>query len=486
MCTHLKRRENGRYYIRRRVPLDLIPVLGYKEFSKALGTSDYAEAVTRCRREGVRLDNEWAAVRASTQAKHAITHAKSAAEKPKGHASDWSATSDNRDVADDWDYYYTHVKDEGVEEEEREQFESTVQSRVAVEREVQRRLGNSTTKPTTTAAKPAKSSARMLPDVIDAWARERQPQARTVQIAERCARRFREVVGPVPVASITRQHVIAFKDALLSSGQTAVNTDKILTMLSALLSYGHDQGWTASNPAKGIKVGARSNAKAARLPFDLPALKLLFGSSIYTEGVRPGAGAGEASYWLPLLALYTGARIEELAQLAPGDVHQVPYTDAHGNSKSAWVIRISDVGEGQGVKTATSRRRVPVHPDLISLGFIDYASAAKGARLFPLLKTDTDGREGGLFGKWFGKHIRNLGITDKRMVFHSFRHLLKHTMREAGITEEVSDAITGHASGSVGRRYGATLYPLAPLVDAMSRYRIHGLPLPAPWANSGE
>jgi integrase len=307
-----------------------------------------------------------------------------------------------------------------------------------------------------------------------------------VQIAERCARRFGDLVGPVSVAAIQRTHVIAFKDALLSSGQTAVNTDKILTMFSTLLSYAHDQGWLASNPAKGVKVGARSNAKAARLPFDLPALKLIFGSSIYTEHARPPGGAGEAAYWLPLLALYTGARLEELAQLAPGDVHEAPYPDASGNRRSAWVIRISDIGEGQEVKTASSRRRVPVHQDLIALGFVKYAQSVTGPRLFPMLKADTDGREGALFGKWFGKWIRKLGVSDSRMVFHSFRHLLKHTMREAGITEEVSDAITGHASASVGRRYGATLYPLAPLVDAMQRYRIHGLTLPPRWTNSGE
>jgi integrase len=181
---------------------------------------------------------------------------------------------------------------------------------------------------------------------------------------------------------------------------------------------------------------------------------------------------------MPLLALYTGARLEELAQLSPDDVHQASYVDASGSQASAWIIRISDMGEGQEVKTATSRRRVPVHADLIALGFIDYVQTITGPRLFPLLKTDSDGREGGLFGKWFGKHIRKIGIVDRRMVFHSFRHLLKHTMRECGITEEVSDAITGHASASVGRRYGATLYPLAPLVDAMQRYRIHGLTLP--------
>ncbi|MGF6921744.1 DUF6538 domain-containing protein [Paraburkholderia sp. 40] len=491
MCTHLIKR-GSRYYIRRRVPLDLVSILGKSEITKALRTSDRAEAITRCRLEGVRLDAEWSALRAASQAKHAITHA---SETARTTVRKREAEDRERAAEEDREYYFRYVKDEGVEEEERERFEDDAARQAAVLREAHKLAGIAppADTPSNTSArisKPAKSprntSGRLLPDVIDAWARERQPQARTVQIAERCARRFREMVGPVLVASIERTHVVSFKDALLSSGQTAVNTDKILTMLSTVLSYAHDQGWLASNPAKGVKVGARSNAKAARLPFDVAALKLIFGSPVYTEHARPAGGAGEASYWLPLLALYTGARLEELAQLSPADVSETPYTDAQGARRSCWTIRITDEGAGQGVKTATSRRRLPIHPDLIALGFITYAQSIGGPRLFPMLKADTDGREGALWGKWFGKWIRKLGVTDPRMVFHSFRHLLKHTMREAGVTEEVSDAITGHASASVGRRYGATLYPLAPLVDAMQRYRIHGMTLPQPWSNSGE
>jgi len=421
MCTHLIRR-GGRYSIRRRVPSDLLAVVGRREVVRALGTSDRAEAVWRCRVEGVRLDAEWAALRGQPR-----------------------PSIPPRPVP--------------------------VPTSLSVEPQHQER-----------AARAAKSIGKGLPEVIDAWERERQPQARSVGIARKVADRFRTMVGPLPVESITRHRCIAFKTALLDAGQTPVNTDKQLTMLSTMLQYACDQGWIETNPVRGVRVGGRSNAKAARLPFDLPALKLIFDSTIYTAGDRPGAAAGEAAYWLPLLALYTGARLEELAQLALDDVYEAPYVDAGGEQRSTWIIRISDIGEGQAVKTVSSRRRVPVHPDLIALGFIDYAQSITGGRLFPWLKIDSDGREGGLFGKWFGKHIRKLGITDRRMVFHSFRHLLKHTMRECGITEEVSDAITGHASGSVGRRYGATLYPLAPLVDAMQRYRIHGLALPPRWS----
>jgi integrase len=374
MCTHLIKR-GSRYYIRRRVPSDLAAIVGKVEITRALGTSERREAERLCRIESVKLDTEWSELRAASHAKRAITRASDTARTTVRKR---AAEDQQRAFEEAQDYYYKHVKDEGVEEAERERFEEDVARQAAVLREAQKlaaQPADAITPPKS--AKPAASrtskAVRLLPDVIDAWAKERQPQARTVQIAERCARRFREMVGPLPVATIQRTHVIAFKDALLKDGQTAVNTDKILTMLSTLLSYAHDQGWLAANPAKGVKVGTRSNAKAARLPFDLPALKLIFGSPIYTAHARPAGGAGEASYWLPLLALYTGARLEELAQLAPGDVRETPYTDASGARRTCWTISITDIGEGQEVKTASSRRRVPVHPDLIALGFIQYA-----------------------------------------------------------------------------------------------------------------
>jgi hypothetical protein len=274
MCTHLIKR-GSRYYIRRRVPLDLVSILGKSEVTKALHTSDRAEAVTRCRAEGVRLDTEWTALR---QTREPVAVEPRTKQRYEMHSDDAAELAHQR-----------RYIDEGEREAEAAAIELAVQQRVHVEREAQRRLANKPShKPT------AKPASKLLPDVVDAWQRERQPQASTVGIAQRVTRRFREMVGPVPVHAITRQHVIQLKDALLAANQTAVNTDKTLTMLSALLSYAHDQGWLSSNPAKGSKVGARSNAKAARLPFDLPALKLIFASDIYTQRARPAGGAGAA------------------------------------------------------------------------------------------------------------------------------------------------------------------------------------------------
>jgi integrase len=122
---------------------------------------------------------------------------------------------------------------------------------------------------------------------------------------------------------------------------------------------------------------------------------------------------------------------------------------------------------------------VPIHDELVRLGFLDYVEErqhAKDERLFPLLKANSYGRWTPNWSKWWGRYAREKAqIVDPRKVFHSFRHAFKDACRACGIAEDVHDALTGHASaGGVGRAYGGA-YPLKPLADAMGKLRYGGL-----------
>ncbi|GIZ51735.1 hypothetical protein NCCP691_17490 [Noviherbaspirillum aridicola] len=323
--------------------------------------------------------------------------------------------------------------------------------------------------------------------LIDKWASGVQPEENTISRTRMHARRFEEMVGVHTVEEVTRQHAIRFIEQLQKAGQTPQNINMHLASLIKLLNYAVRLDLIKTNEASGLTVKAPTGEKARR-SFDLPALRGIFSSPVYTAGHRPKGGGGDASYWIPLLALFTGARLEELCQLHPDDVMQVPYHD-EGSDSSAWVIRITDEGEGQGLKNAGSRRRVPVHPELERLGFVEYVRRAKAEgrkRIFHKLVPSIDGKEGGNFSKWFGRYLRDACmVADKRMVFHSFRHLFKEVLREAEIPKEINDALTGHESGDVGDKYGGDAYPLRPLVNAIKRYRIPGLTLPAPWRACG-
>ncbi|OTP69392.1 site-specific integrase [Caballeronia sordidicola] len=500
VINHLVRR-GGRYSIRRKIPADLKAVYGRAEIVKALGTSDPDEAAKRCRVESVRLDQEFDDKRKALAPALFVdpisgkTWDPNYRSPPETDAQRRAREEYEQDAEEFQEEQWRTSPPDDVQHDEQvawaERQERKRQRRLSEMREAYRQLLDEGTAPGL-AAPPAQSRVSSLPDkttgrplhlsgLVEKWAGERKPEKRTVGKANLIVGRFWEHIGRVPVADITRRHIIDFKDKLLESGQTAVNTDKQLTLLSTLLNYAADNLLADSNVAKGIKVGERKNAKASRLPFDKEALNAIFSSPVYTEGFRPEGGAGEAAYWLPLLALFTGARIEELSQLRPTDIAEQSYLDDNDKDATCWVLRITNAGEGQQVKNKGSVRTFPIHAELINRGLLAYAESQRGKeRLFDKLKPDGDGSEGALFGKWFGKYLRGAcKVTDTRMVFHSFRHCFKDFARQSGINEDVSDALSGHTNGKVSRTYGGINYPIVQLVAAVARYRVAGVKLPS-------
>ncbi|WP_049813647.1 DUF6538 domain-containing protein [Sphingomonas sp. UNC305MFCol5.2] len=316
------------------------------------------------------------------------------------------------------------------------------------------------------------------PTIVDLWAAERKVVQKGIDTHRGVVRWFYERVGKKPVDQITRKDVLSFKDSLIADN-TAANTNMKLSRLQTLLQWAEDNDYREGNPAKGVRVLNTDAAKNKRKPFDIGSLNAIFSSPVYSEEARPTQGRGEAAYWLPLLALFTGARLEELGQLRPVDVQLERYPDDTGEERSAWFIHIREDDEDNlKLKNAASERVVPVHPELQRLGFVAFVEAAKKvkqARLFPLLKPNIYGRLTAKWGEWFGPYLRKtVGITDKRLVFHSFRHTFKDYARHAGIVEGVQRQIMGHSPGDVADEYGSG-YSLHQLVEGMKLYKVPGL-----------
>ncbi|MBZ0127195.1 MAG: phage integrase N-terminal SAM-like domain-containing protein [Rhodocyclaceae bacterium] len=280
---------------------------------------------------------------------------------------------------------------------------------------------------------------------------------------------FADATGRKALTDIGRKDVIAFRDRLLEKGLSATTATHRVGILKTLFNVGIGYELLPVNPAVQVKT-ARQHGKA-RIPFSADDLARIFHSPLYAGHPLPQAGGREAAYWLPLLALFTGARVEELAQLLVKDVRHVPELGHY--------LNISDEAEHAKLKNAASRRRVPVHPVLVACGFIDYVQQVKDSRfLFPHLKPNPRGKLGGYFSNFFSRYLRRrVRITNKRKVFHSFRHTFKDACRKVGIEEAVHDALTGHTGNAVSRQYGNELYPLEPLFAAMERYDIADLDL---------
>ncbi|WP_146163462.1 DUF6538 domain-containing protein [Sphingomonas fennica] len=212
----------------------------------------------------------------------------------------------------------------------------------------------------------------LAPGIFDQWKAEGNKRAKTIAMVEKTAEWFHARVGKLPVQDITKAHVLDFKNKLIAEGQSVANINVRLSHISLLLGWAARNAIVPDNVAKGTAIPDPQAKKKRRKPFDLAALKAIFGGPVHAKGDRPEGGKGEAAYWLPVLALYTGARVRELAQLRRSDVREMEYPDAEGEMHKGWFLNITededDEGLANAIKNDGSERLVPVHPKLIELG----------------------------------------------------------------------------------------------------------------------
>ena len=182
-------------------------------------------------------------------------------------------------------------------------------------------------------------------------------------------------------------------------------------------------------------------------------------------------------YWLPLLALYTGATLAELCQLHLSDIYQHKAFDGSEH----WIIDINK-SENKRLKNKFRARLIPVSKVLINLGLIDYVqslSSTSEVKLFPTAKRSNEGS--GFFmteGQWWGIYSDNAGITDKDVSFHSFRHVISTYLDNIHCESAIMAAILGHAiQSTLTKSYskgGYRVKDIAPLVIAINKID-HGL-----------
>jgi integrase len=520
-------RRGARYSIRRRVPLDLVQHYGGKaEITQALGTADPKIARKLMPFKWAALEREFDALRvsiASNPAPATLPPPRKAKAAPKVKDRWETMSREEFDYQQEAEAFFREqdAQEEG-ERDEREELERKILRFVdgppegltpeqlairdlmrdrAYYREVaeeqaanarselkraqaalQAQAAPAAEAKLTVSPAPASGAATSLDAIVDKWAAERKVSAKGVDTHRAVARWFTARTGDLPVEKITKRDVLTFKDKLLAEGTTAANVKVKLTRLRTLLNYAASNDYIPENPAKDVTLVVPDAEKNKRKPFDLPSLAAIFGSPVYAQDERPTEGRGEAAYWLPLLALFTGARLEELGQLRPSDVREETYPDADEEEQKAWFIHVmEDEEDDLKLKNAGSERIIPVHPSLEQQGFIRFVQAAKDAgqaRLFPALRPNKYGRLTAKWGEWFGGYKRNvIGITDGRLVFHSFRHTFKRYARHVKMVEGVQRQIMGHSGKDAADDYGDG-YTLHQLVEGMRQYKVPGFKLP--------
>jgi integrase len=225
----------------------------------------------------------------------------------------------------------------------------------------------------------------------------------------------------------------------------------------------------ANNPGRGFTFNTKGSARKQRDMWSGDELRRLFTSPVWTgchsffRSRRGTEVIRDALFWLPLLGLFHGNRLEEFAQLRRSDV---------GQADGVWYLRITD-DDGRQLKNVQSRRSVPLHPELINVGFIDYVEKVAPQprqQIFPELVTGgTDRKFGYSFSKKFANYRKAIGLQRPGLDYHSFRHGVTTKLYQADVNEGWIDLLTGHESGGESRKRYLKDIPIPLLRDAIAR-----------------
>ena len=207
---------------------------------------------------------------------------------------------------------------------------------------------------------------------------------------------------------------------------------------------------TEHNNVIGEHDFALGDAREARDQWTGEELGRLFSSAVWTgrdpaRRSTPGTEiTRDARFWIPLLCVFQGTRLEEVADLRRKDVT---------HDGGVWQLELTT--EHRRLKNHSAKRAIPLHPELIRLGLLEYVAKAAPCPtdpLFPDLEPQgADGKRSARITRWFVEYRRDVGVFREGVGAHAFRHNVTTRLREQ--LHDHSDLLRlnyllGHASGT--------------------------------------
>ena len=252
---------------------------------------------------------------------------------------------------------------------------------------------------------------------------------------------------------------------------SSATVEKMIIRLGVIHKFAYKKGFSTVDPAKTDKPYLPKRSPRATRPadegesFSAVDLKAIYSGYIYA-GTETGTHDLVFPYhfWLPLLGLFTGSRLNEICQLDLEDILQEADT-------GLWFIRIADDPDDKplpkSLKNESSHRLLPIHDELIRAGFLNFVEQARAERREKLfsdgLTYNPSKGWGGNATTFFtrmpsfstrqGGYFFNVGIR-KRLEsgkpdnknFHSFRHTFIGLLRNTGGNAlSLLETFTGHA-----------------------------------------
>jgi integrase len=290
---------------------------------------------------------------------------------------------------------------------------------------------------------------------------------RLATITKQDASDVKKMLQLLPVSRNTKPHLkgLSLSEVVKCKGEKTISPKTInshIDLYRRFFTWAELHGHTPNKLFDGMKVPKAKSSENDRKPFSTEQSQ-----QIYIELTEDNSGLvrSESHKWGALLGLFTGARLNEICQLEIADIQQ---------EDGIWYLQITDEGDNnKSVKADASRRKVPLHSELLRLGFLAFVDGRKGGkRLFPDYSFSKNGGYGRNLGRWFNESLLpRLGIKQQSLVFHSYRHTMVTRLGRADVPQPIVQSIVGHAPEGVTQEvYMRDGYRLAQLRDAIEKF----------------
>ena len=306
-------------------------------------------------------------------------------------------------------------------------------------------------------------------------------------------RALHEIVKRLPVNYTKRKELkgLSLPDVVAKGGELGLSTlapktvnEIYMTYIGGALGWAKKEGWIDANLVDNLPTMVDPVAAVdKRSSFTPEQLNRLFQLGPWADPAK-GKEGDPLRYWGPLLGLYQGMRRGEIAQLL------VTECETKGDIP---VIHVRPTVDGQRVKSASGRRMLPVHPELIRMGFLQFVAKQRKAghsQIFPNETPNGNGAWGDPLSKWFQRLLADNSIIGTKLGMHSFRHNFEDALRAANLSQTpIGQELAGRAkSDKVSGDYGSGRYraeTLKPAVDSIRYPEVDlrhlydsGVPLP--------
>lgn len=267
---------------------------------------------------------------------------------------------------------------------------------------------------------------------------------------------------------LTKQNLLEWRDTRLKTLSPKTVSDVHLAAVRTVLNWAKVNDRLPANVAQDVRQEVPKKVRSREKGFtDQEAVAILVAARDHTPAVVDNPANMElpqttaAKRWTPALCAFSGARIAEITQLRKEDF------------RLEGEVHVMRIKPDAGTVKAGGYRDVPLHPQLIEMGFLDFLKTAPDG---PLFFRDGKGRNpvaaaqmvSGRISEWLqALSLIPVGVQPN----HGWRHRFKTVGEEQGISKRAIDAIQGHASKTAGDEYGdVTLKARKAAIDRIPSY----------------